>query len=102
MKYFTRAFANTFRVFTAPNAAEGFQLLEDHQDEIGLVMSDQRMPGEQGVQFLERARRLQPRIIRILATAFADLDAAIAAVNNGAVYKYVTKPWASAATWRPP
>ena len=93
LKYFTRAFANTFRVFTAPNAAEGFQLLEDHQDEIGVVMSDQRMPGEQGVQFLERARRLQPRIIRILATAFADLDAAIAAVNNGAVYKYVTKPW---------
>ena len=93
LKYFTRAFANTFRVFTAPNAAEGFRLLEDHQDEIGVVMSDQRMPGEQGVQFLERARRLQPRIIRILATAFADLDAAIAAVNNGAVYKYVTKPW---------
>jgi len=58
-----------------------------------VVMSDQRMPGEQGVQFLERARRLQPRIIRILATAFADLDAAISAVNNGAVYKYVTKPW---------
>jgi two-component system probable response regulator PhcQ len=93
LKYFTRAFASTFRVFTAPNASEGFQLLQDHQDEIGVVMSDQRMPGEQGVQFLERARRLQPRIIRILATAFADLDAAIAAVNNGAVYKYVTKPW---------
>lgn len=93
LKYFTRAFANTFRVYTAPNAAEGFKILQDHQDEIGVVMSDQRMPGEQGVQFLERARRLQPRIIRILATAFADLDAAVAAVNNGAVYKYVQKPW---------
>jgi two-component system probable response regulator PhcQ len=93
LKYFTRAFSETFRVFTANSAQEGYRLLEDHQDEIGVVMTDQRMPGEQGVQFLERARRLRPQIIRILATAFADLDAAIAAVNSGAIYKYVTKPW---------
>ncbi|MBE7500718.1 MAG: response regulator [Verrucomicrobiales bacterium] len=93
LKYFARAFADTFRVLTATNAADGYQLLLDHQDEIGVVMSDQRMPGEQGVQFLEKARRLQPRVIRILATAFTDLDAAIAAVNTGAIYKYVTKPW---------
>ncbi len=93
LKYFTRAFGDTFRIFTANNAQEGYRLLEDHQDEIGVVMTDQRMPGEQGVQFLERARRLRPQIIRILATAFADLDAAISAVNSGAIYKYVTKPW---------
>lgn len=93
LKYFTRAFAETFRIFTANSAQEGYRLLEDHQDEIGVVMTDQRMPGEQGVQFLERARRLRPQIIRILATAFADLDAAITAVNSGAIYKYVTKPW---------
>ncbi len=93
LKYFTRAFAETFRIFTANSAQEGYRLLEDHQDEIGVVMTDQRMPGEQGVQLLERARRLRPQIIRILATAFADLDAAIAAVNSGAIYKYVTKPW---------
>jgi two-component system probable response regulator PhcQ len=93
LKQFQRAFQDTFRVFTAPSAADGYRLLEDHQDEIGLVMSDQRMPGEQGVQFLERTRRLRPQIIRILATAYADLDAAIAAVNSGAIYKYVSKPW---------
>src|SRR5438445_7675211 len=56
-------------------------------------MTDQRMPGEKGVWLLEKARQLQPRIIRILATAYADMDAAIAAVNTGAIYKYVTKPW---------
>ena len=56
-------------------------------------MTDQRMPGEKGVWLLERARQLRPRIIRILATAYADMDAAIAAVNTGAIYKYVTKPW---------
>ena len=56
-------------------------------------MTDQRMPGEKGVWLLEKARQLRPRIIRILATAYADMDAAIAAVNTGAIYKYVTKPW---------
>ena len=56
-------------------------------------MTDQRMPGEKGVWLLEKARQLRPRIIRILATAFSDMEAAIAAVNTGAIYKYVTKPW---------
>ncbi len=93
LKYFTRAFEDQFRILTAPNAQEGLKLLEAHKDEIGLLMTDQRMPGEKGVWLLERARQLRPRIIRILATAYADMDAAIAAVNTGAIYKYVTKPW---------
>ena len=48
---------------------------------------------EKGVWLLEKARQLRPRIIRILATAFSDMDAAVAAVNSGAIYKYVNKPW---------
>src|ERR1041385_5021741 len=56
-------------------------------------MTDQRMPGEKGTWLLEKSRTLQPRTIRILATAFADMQAAIDAVNTGAIYKYVTKPW---------
>lgn len=90
---FRRAFDTQFRIFTAPNAQEGFNLLEEHKDEIGLLITDQRMPGEKGVWLLERARQLRPKIIRILVTAYSDLDAAIAAVNTGAIYKYVTKPW---------
>src|SRR5213592_4988600 len=93
LKYFTRAFEDQFRIFTAVNAAEGLKILEEHKDEIGLLMTDQRMPGEKGVWLLEKARQLRPRIIRILATAYADMEAAIAAVNTGAIYKYVTKPW---------
>ena len=93
LKYFTRAFEDQFRILTATNAQDGYKILEKHQDNIGLLMTDQRMPGEKGVWLLEKARQLQPRIIRILATAFADMDAAIAAVNTGAIYKYVTKPW---------
>jgi two-component system, probable response regulator PhcQ len=93
LKYFTRAFQDQFRIFTATNAQDGLKLLEEHKDEIGLLMTDQRMPGEKGVWLLEKARQLRPRIIRVLATAYADMDAAIAAVNTGAIYKYVTKPW---------
>lgn len=93
LKYFSRAFGTHFWVLTAPNAQQGLALLEQHKDEIGLLMTDQRMPGEKGVWLLERARQLRPRIIRILVTAYADMDAAIAAVNTGAIYKYITKPW---------
>jgi two-component system probable response regulator PhcQ len=93
LKYFQRAFGDQFRILTATRAQTGLALLEQHKDEIGLLMTDQRMPGEKGVWLLERTRQLRPRIIRILATAFSDMDAAIAAVNTGAIYKYVTKPW---------
>jgi len=93
LKYFARAFEDQFRIFTASSAQEGLKVLEEHQHEIALLLTDQRMPGEKGVWLLERARQLRPRIIRMLATAFADMDAAIAAVNTGAIYKYITKPW---------
>jgi two-component system probable response regulator PhcQ len=93
LKYFTRAFENKFRILCAANAAEGYRLLQQHRDEIGLLMTDQRMPGEKGVQFLEKARQLHPKAIRILTTAYSDLDVAVEAVNSGAIYKYVTKPW---------
>jgi len=93
LKTFARAFSDQFRILTAVNAQEGLRLLEEHKDDIGLLMTDQRMPGEKGVWLLEKARQLRPHIIRILATAYSDMDAAIAAVNTGAIYKYVSKPW---------
>lgn len=93
LKYFTRAFQDQFRIYTATNAQDGYALLEQHKDEIGILMTDQRMPGEKGVQLLERARQLRPKIIRMLATAYSDIEAAIDAVNTGAIYKYVHKPW---------
>src|SRR6476646_1003537 len=93
LKYFAMAFKDQFRIFTAPNAQEGLKILEAHKDEIGVLLTDQRMPGDKGVWLLEKARQLRPRIIRILATAYSDMDAAVAAVNSGAIYKYVSKPW---------
>jgi two-component system probable response regulator PhcQ len=93
LKSFARAFSDQFLILTAANAQDGLKLLEEHGQEIGVLMTDQRMPGESGVWLLERARQFHPRVIRILATAYADMDAAISAVNSGAIYKYVTKPW---------
>jgi two-component system, probable response regulator PhcQ len=93
LKGFTRAFGDEFRVLTALSAEEGFKLLEQHADEIGLLLTDQRMPGQQGVWLLERARHFRPRIVRILVTAFTDADAMIAAINSGAISKFITKPW---------
>jgi two-component system, probable response regulator PhcQ len=93
LKYFERAFGDDFRVLTASNAQDGLKLLERHADDIGLLMTDQRMPGEKGVWLLERARQFRPRILRMLVTAYADMEAAIAAVNSGSIYKYINKPW---------
>lgn len=92
-KYFTRAFGDKFKILSAANASDGYRLLEQHRDEIALLITDQRMPGEKGVELLQRAQRLHPKAIRILTTAYSDFDVAIDAVNSGAISKYVTKPW---------
>jgi two-component system probable response regulator PhcQ len=93
LKYFTRAFGDKFKILSAVNAAEAYRLLEQHRDEIGLLITDQRMPGEKGVDFLQRARKLHPNAIRILTTAYSDLNVAVDAVNSAAISKYITKPW---------
>jgi excisionase family DNA binding protein len=93
LKYFARAFGDKFKILSAANAADGYRLLEQHRDEIALLMTDQRMPGEKGVEFLQRARQLHPTAIRILTTAYSDFDVVIDAVNSAAISKCVTKPW---------
>jgi two-component system, probable response regulator PhcQ len=93
LKYFTRAFGDKFKILSAANASDGYRLLEQHRDEIALLITDQRMPGEKGVEFLQRARQLHPTAIRILTTAYSDFDVAIEAVNSAAISKCVTKPW---------
>ena len=90
---FVRAYGEQFRILTASSAQEGLRILREHREDLAILMTDQRMPGEKGVWLLEQARREQPRILRILVTAYADMDAAIDAVNTGAIFKYVNKPW---------
>lgn len=93
LKYFRLAFASKFEVFTATSAAEGLEILARESARIGIVVSDQRMPGTLGAEFLRVVRERYPRTVRILTTAFSDLQDAIAAVNLGYIYQYVVKPW---------
>ncbi len=93
LKYFNKIYSSNFIIYTAENAAQGWEMLQDHSDQISVVLSDQRMPGESGVQLLKRVRENYPDMIRILVTAFADIESAVDAVNEGAIYKYISKPW---------
>lgn len=92
LKYFEKTFGGEFRVLTAENAEDGWKLLEKHGDEIGILLSDQRMPGQKGVQLLEQAMKLRPRIVRMLITAYADYGVTVDAVNIGNIFRYVSKP----------
>ena len=86
-------FSDTFDVVTATSGEEAWKLFSQQPDRFAIVMTDQRMPNSTGVELLEKVRTSRPRVLRILATAYSDIEAAIAAVNTGAIYKYVTKPW---------
>lgn len=92
-KYFRMAYAADFPVLAASSVSEALAILEERGDEIAVLVTDQRMPGQQGVDLLNRARQDWPAIVRILTTAYSDLDSAIAAVNRGEILRYVTKPW---------
>lgn len=83
---------DTFEVVAAYDAEEAWSKFEKEPDSFAVVVTDQRMPGGQGTDLLEKIRASRPRTIRILCTAYSDIDAAIAAVNVGAIYKYITKP----------
>jgi len=80
-----------FTLFTAKSGAEAVQLLE--RENIAVLMCDQRMPGMTGVEVCKRVRVMRPEVVRIIVTAYADLQAAVDAINEGQVARYVTKPW---------
>ncbi|RMG57169.1 MAG: response regulator, partial [Deltaproteobacteria bacterium] len=79
-------------VFTASSGEEGLKILESEPD-IGVIVSDQRMPGLSGVDFLEKAKKIAPHSVRIVLTGYADVHAAVDAINRGGAYRYVSKPW---------
>jgi signal transduction histidine kinase len=80
-----------YRVLGATSAADGIALM--HSDEVHVVMTDQRMPGMSGVEFLSQIRGAHPDAIRLIFTGYADIRAVIDAINHGSVYRYITKPW---------
>ena len=92
-KAFSRLFGDEFKILLAGDGAEGFETFQARKDEIGVIVTDQKMPRETGVQFLSKVAEMDKDVVRILSTAYAELDAAVAGVNEGGIYRYVTKPW---------
>jgi DNA-binding NtrC family response regulator len=80
-----------FNVHAATSAYEGLQLLR--RQPVHVVLADQRMPQTTGVEFLKQVRGVDPEAIRLLFTGYADIKAVIDAINQGNVYRYLTKPW---------
>lgn len=81
-----------YKVLGATRATEGLRIMSG--ENVQIVMSDQRMPEMTGVEFLSNLKQSHPDTVRLLFTAYADLTAVIDAINEGSVYRYISKPWA--------
>ena len=80
-----------YTVLTALSGPDGLAVLKEV--EVPVIISDQRMPVMTGAEFLEKSRELSPDSVRIILTGYADVEAAIGAINRGGAYRYVSKPW---------
>jgi len=86
-----RLFRKEYNVLTASGGQEALNISEKQQ--IAVVISDQRMPGIDGVTMLEKLKEVQPDAVRILITGYADINATIDAVNKANIYQYISKPF---------
>jgi two-component system response regulator HupR/HoxA len=80
-----------YRVFTAADGEQGLAILD--REDIAVVIADQVMPVMSGVEFLGKVIERNPRAIRMMLTGYAEMDAIIGAINEGRIYRYITKPW---------
>lgn len=87
-----RTFYREFQVLQATDGKAALELLTSHQD-VAVIISDQRMPGMSGTEFLRRTAVDYPEIMRIILTGYTDVEDLVGAINDGKVFKYVTKPW---------
>jgi CheY-like chemotaxis protein len=80
-----------YRIVTANDGATALELLDQHP--VDVIVTDQRMPKMTGTEFLRRVRERFPDTIRIVLSGYTELDSVTSAINDGAVYKFLTKPW---------
>ena len=80
-----------YHIVSANDGPEGLQRLAEHH--VDVIVSDQRMPGMTGVEFLRRAKKLYPDTIRLVLSGYTELQSITDAINEGAIYKFLTKPW---------
>jgi thioredoxin reductase (NADPH) len=89
-------YGEDYRIRRAESGAAALDALKElklRDEQVGLLLADQRMPEMTGVEFLEQSRNLYPKARRVLLTAYADTEAAIAAINQADVHYYLLKPW---------
>lgn len=84
-------FRRQYRVLGATRAADGLALLAENP--VSVILCDQRMPGMTGAEFFERAKGIAPDAVRILITAYSDIQALVRSVNRGQIFGYLAKPW---------
>jgi CheY-like chemotaxis protein len=80
-----------YKIFMATRAQDAFELLAKH--DVQVILSDQRMPEMSGTEFLSRVKDLYPNTIRLVLSGYTDLKSVTDAINQGAIYKFLTKPW---------
>ena len=80
-----------YDVISTTDGHEALRILQ--RERIHLLISDQRMPIMTGTQLLRQAKQMSPNTMRILLTGYADVDAAVDAVNEGEIFRYINKPW---------
>ena len=80
-----------YSILRANSGKEGLELLKDNH--VGVIMSDQRMPEMTGVEFLSQVKDLYPDTVRMVLSGYTDLNSVTDAINKGAIYKFLTKPW---------
>jgi len=93
VKYFQRAINSLAPVITGSSVEDGKRLLDEHAPTLLVLVSDQRMPGGYGNELLLYARTKYPHIVRILTTAYSELEQTVEAVNQGQIHRYIQKPW---------
>ncbi|MBC8171884.1 MAG: hybrid sensor histidine kinase/response regulator [Anaerolineae bacterium] len=91
LKALKRQFKYDYDVHIAATAAEGYQIMTEFP--IQVIISDQRMPGMSGAEFFNRVKGEFPDAMRLLLTGYADIQAVIGAINDGNIFRYITKPW---------
>jgi len=91
LKSFRATLRKDFKIFTAIDGEEGLRIAQE--EEIHVVIADQRMPGMTGTEFFERMVQINPDPIRILLTGYSDIASVIDAINKGEVYRFIDKPW---------
>lgn len=94
---FNQVFKHTFNILQANSGEEALEIIKKHPD-IAVVVSDQRMPTMTGTELFAKIKSSDPHITRILITGYADLEDAISAINEGTVFKYISKPFDPAKT----